>query len=669
MDSRRACRCRRAEDLLRHSQQALRESEERFRTAIETSPDAIILIDLNGFILVANREAARFAGFSTVEELLARKTNIYEVLSPEDGSRTRQNLPLLLEKGVLRDIEHTAISADGVRRPIEVSSSLYRDSQGNPKAIISVFRDISRRKQAEEALRKSEAKFRGIAERSLDAIFITDLGGAVTYISPVVEKILQYQPQEMIGRNFISFLAEDEAPQVSQALLRHMKRRRGELFEVTVLKKDGSRAVIEINASYVVDRKKVVGSQGILRDVSERKQVQKALERAKEAAEAANRAKSEFLANMSHEIRTPMTAILGFTDLLMTPDLSQHERREFLETIRRNGKALMELIGEILDLSKIEAEKMSLEPVNCSIIRVIEDVVSTMRVQAVEKGVSLDLDCLSPLPETICTDPVRLRQILVNLVGNAVKFTDHGGVRVTLCCTRRGDDVPSIRFTVSDSGIGIPPEKIADLFQPFTQADASMTRRYGGTGLGLAISKRLANLLGGDIQVLSEPGKGSTFTLTISPGPLEGVPMLELAADSCAVAVPPAGAESCGAAVSAARAGETPTPQTGDASADLTEAFAAELPTRSQFIREAFRERNFELLARLTHQLAGTAAIYGFGRVSDAARAIHRRVTEEEALQQIETAVAELADLCAFSAGNAPARDGLASLARSAGES
>ena len=368
---------------------------------------------------------------------------------------------------------------------------------------------------------------------------------------------------------------------------------------------------------------------------------------------------------MSHEIRTPMTSILGFTDLLTTPHLSQQERQEFLETIRRNGKALMELIGEILDLSKIEAEKMLLEPGDCLVLQVVEDVVSTMRVQAAEKGLSLDVDYLSPLPETIRTDSVRLRQILVNLVGNAIKFTGHGGVRLALDCKRRTDGVAFVRFVVSDTGVGIPPEKIADLFQPFTQADASMTRRFGGTGLGLAISKRLANMLGGDIQVLSEPGKGSTFTLTISPGPLEGVRMLDMAAEfrAATVAAPfvvqPSPLHG---------AGETPAPQAEDAAVDLTEAFAVELPARSRFIQEALRDRNLELLARLTHQLAGTAAIYGFAQVSDAARAIHQEVTEEEALQRIEAAVAALARLCAYPPGNATAPDGPVSLARSAGE-
>ena len=230
---------------------------------------------------------------------------------------------------------------------------------------------------------------------------------------------------------------------------------------------------------------------------TERKRAEKSLERAKEAAEAANRAKSEFLANMSHEIRTPMTAILGFTDLLVSPDLAHDEQAEFLEGIRRNGKALLELIGDILDLSRMEADKLTLEKIDCPLQPIIDDVMSITRVQAREKGLELKIDRESPLPESIHTDPGRLRQILVNLIGNAVKFTEQGEIRVAVRCLHEAHKAARIEFVVSDTGIGIAAEKMEELFQPFTQADASASRRYGGTGLGLAVSQRLAKALGG----------------------------------------------------------------------------------------------------------------------------------------------------------------------------
>jgi len=234
---------------------------------------------------------------------------------------------------------------------------------------------------------------------------------------------------------------------------------------------------------------------------------------AREEAEASNRSKSEFLANMSHEIRTPMTAILGYSDLLddKLADGSDNESQALISTIRRNGKHLLSIINDILDLSKIEAGKMTIERLDVSPVQIAQDAAALMRGRANEKGVRLDVEYEFPIPKKIRTDPVRLRQILVNLVGNAVKFTDEGGVVV-----RIGHADGRTRFEVIDTGIGMDKGQIGKLFREFTQADTSMTRRYGGTGLGLSISRRLAWMLGGDVTVESTPGEGSVFTLSVA---------------------------------------------------------------------------------------------------------------------------------------------------------
>ncbi len=273
--------------------------------------------------------------------------------------------------------------------------------------------------------------------------------------------------------------------------------------------------------------------------------VNAALAEAKQQADTANQSKSEFLANMSHEIRTPMTAILGFTDVLYNsvmccPTCDEHadcqtrqEGRDAAQTVRRNSEFLMRIINDILDLSKIEAGKLDVERVPCSPVEILLEVQSLMQPRAREKGIALLLDYDGLIPEQIHSDPTRLRQILLNLVGNAVKFTDEGKIRLT---TRFASPLPAdgdmpaepvITFDVSDTGVGVPDDKLSTLFEPFQQADTSTTRTHGGTGLGLTISRRLARMLGGDITVTSRPGVGSTFSATVTTGDLTNVELID----------------------------------------------------------------------------------------------------------------------------------------------
>jgi signal transduction histidine kinase/CheY-like chemotaxis protein/HPt (histidine-containing phosphotransfer) domain-containing protein len=245
-----------------------------------------------------------------------------------------------------------------------------------------------------------------------------------------------------------------------------------------------------------------------------------ALTKAKEKAEESSAAKSAFLANMSHEIRTPMTAILGYADLMLSPVQTMSDRINCLQVVRRNARHLMELINDILDISKIEAEKMTVEKIPHDIAQTAVEVVSMLRPKAIARGITLRVEFTGPIPSLVRTDPLRLKQVLVNLTGNAIKFTERGEVCVRVHVESNGAG-SRVGFDVIDSGIGITPAQSAKLFQPFVQADDSMTRKYGGTGLGLVISKRLAKFMGGDLTVESQPGKGSTFFLWVDGGSLD----------------------------------------------------------------------------------------------------------------------------------------------------
>ncbi len=304
---------------------------------------------------------------------------------------------------------------------------------------------------------------------------------------------------------------------------------------------ESTRRIQEINAYPVFDEEgRVVLVTEYVRDITDRRNAERelkeyalALEAANQnltqlshAAQTATRAKSEFLANISHEIRTPLTAILGYADLLRDPS-AQFDKQQAATTIKRNGEYLLAIINDLLDLSKIEAGKLEVEKIACSPCQIFADLASLMSVSADAKGLKLRIGCDGPVPETILSDPVRLRQIVINLLGNAIKFTERGEVHLVVRLLAAPRAEPKLQIEVSDTGIGMTEEQIRRLFQPFAQADSSTTRRFGGTGLGLTISKRLAVMLGGDIAVRSVPGKGSTFCVTIATGPLAGVRLVD----------------------------------------------------------------------------------------------------------------------------------------------
>ncbi|HEY1628339.1 MAG TPA: ATP-binding protein, partial [Tepidisphaeraceae bacterium] len=272
-------------------------------------------------------------------------------------------------------------------------------------------------------------------------------------------------------------------------------------------------------------------------DITARKRAEEAADKAKRDADAANQAKSAFLANMSHEIRTPMTAILGYADLLLDPNQPAHERAKCVQVVRRNGEHLLSLINDVLDISKIEANKYSVERITCDLRQMLADVVALTRMKAVQKGLAFKVIVDGPVPKEIRTDALRLKQILVNLVGNAVKFTANGSILLRVSCQDRVVG-STLHIDVSDTGIGMSAQQVAGLFKPFSQADESTTRKFGGTGLGLVISRRFAQLLDGDIAVQSEQGVGTCFSVWVDAGPLGGVRMLPSISEADLLATP-----------------------------------------------------------------------------------------------------------------------------------
>jgi PAS domain S-box-containing protein len=409
-------------------------------------------------------------------------------------------------------------------RTLERHSNCVRNEKGEQFGRVWFFRDITGRKEAERALQSSEEKFRQFAENVHEVFWMMPPEADRTiYVSPSYEQIWG-RTCESLYQNPMSWAEAIHPDDLERAHSLFARQITGEPVdsEYRIVTPEGDVRWIRDRAFPIRDQAgQLIRVAGIAENVTGYKRYEAELIEAREAADAANLAKSRFLANMSHEIRTPMNGVLGMLQLLLGTALTQEQRR-CATVAQESGRALLTLIGDILDLSKIEAKKIALENLSFDPQHTIEAVVELLRVQANAKGLHFH-SCVSPeIPRRLRGDAHRLRQVLTNLAGNAIKFTERGGVTVDAALEKLGGGRATVRFQISDTGIGIDPDQAAKLFSPFTQADASTTRKYGGTGLGLAISKSLAEMMGGTIGVNSRKGHGSTFWFTanfeLAPG-------------------------------------------------------------------------------------------------------------------------------------------------------
>ena len=378
-----------------------------------------------------------------------------------------------------------------------------------------VAEDVTERKAAERTLQRQKAYLREVINLNPSLIYARDSEGRYTLLNRASAEFTGLPVEDMLGRTDVELWKSPEAAEEFMKTDREVLRTQSEVVIEEGLVTDHQGQVHRLRTV----KRPISGPDGkrqilgVSTDITQIKQIEAELRQAKESAESATLAKSRFLANMSHEIRTPMTAILGYADLLASPEHSPEAKLEFVQTIRRNGEHLLAVINDILDHSKIEAGKMTLEPIACSPARIVSEVETLMRVRAVEKGIGFAVEFRDGVPPAVVTDPLRLRQVLLNLVSNAVKFTSTGEVKIII---EPGAADQTLKFTVSDTGVGIALDEQEGLFQTFSQADSSTTRRFGGTGLGLAICRRLVEMLGGQIDLRSEPGRGSRFEFTIA---------------------------------------------------------------------------------------------------------------------------------------------------------
>ncbi len=510
----------------RRTEEELRSSEERYREVVDNIGIGVALISPDMEILTLNKQMTIW--FPDIDA--SKRPVCYRAFNMPPREEICSYCPTVkaLRDGRTHESATETPAGDEIRNYGIVASPL-KDADGKVMAAIEMIEDITERKRSEKALTDSEEKFRSLVETTSDFVWEVDRNGVYTYANQKVREILGYGPEEMMGKTPFDFMLPEEAKRVSEVFGGMAASKKPfSMIENTNLRKDGIEVLLETSGVPILDNSgNLLGYRGVDRDITDRKRMVRELRAAKEEAEEASRLKSEFLANMSHEIRTPMNGVIGMTELLLDTELTG-EQHEFVNAVKSSAESLLTVINDILDFSKIEAKKPELESSGFILRDSIGDILNTLALRASEKGIELAYRVSPDVPDAVVGDPGRLRRIIVNLVGNAIKFTERGEVVVSIDSEEERVGEVFLRFTVSDTGIGIPPEKRKAIFEAFAQADASTTRRYGGTGLGLTISSRLVEMMGGRIWVESRLGKGSDFHFTVRIGLMKGMQITQI---------------------------------------------------------------------------------------------------------------------------------------------
>jgi PAS domain S-box-containing protein len=500
----------------KQAEEALRESEERLRLAVDATAQTIWDWDLE-------RNGITWSGYDLEAHLgLApgtfgrRQESFLALVHPEDREFVERSVNSALAGGPEYDIEFRYVRTDGSICWVTSRGKVVRDTDGKPIRMIGVSRDITERKLAEEALARERTLLRTLIDHLPDNIFFKDTQSRIVLDNVAHRRLLGAASQEEVcGKTDFDFFSPDLAGRYhadEQAIIASGQPLIN-LEEPTVDREGNPHWLLTTKVPLRDAQGQIMGIVGINHDITEIKRAEQEMARAKELAEAASRAKSEFLAIMSHEIRTPMNGIIGMTELALDTELTP-EQRDYLGMVKDSADTLLTLINDILDFSRIEAGKLDLEITEFDLPDTLDSTLKALAVRAHQKG--LELACRVPpdIPSQLLGDPGRLRQIVLNLVGNAIKFTERGEVVASVEADSVLDDSVNLHFAVADTGIGIPKEKQQLIFEAFAQADGSTTRRYGGSGLGLAISSRLVEMMGGKIWVESQMGEGSTFHFT-----------------------------------------------------------------------------------------------------------------------------------------------------------